>query len=174
MIPESILKKEKVSAKGDVTVNGNLKGLYGKGKMPLATLKIEINDASAQYAQLPYGIDELKANFFGQIDLMRQSPVLYLDLKIFHFKGAYTDILADAKVNESIRRSRYRVSYPIYDRPNGIGTNIPFTSWCEYRREIKCRHECALPFVIYQKERHRTNSGQRKNKYEQIGFTRQK
>ena len=50
MIPESILKKEKVSAKGDVTVNGNLKGLYGKGKMPLATLKIEINDASAQYA----------------------------------------------------------------------------------------------------------------------------
>lgn len=54
MIPESILKKEKVSAKGDVTVNGNLKGLYGKGKMPLATLKIEINDASAQYAQLPY------------------------------------------------------------------------------------------------------------------------
>ncbi len=99
MIPESILKKEKVSAKGDVTVNGNLKGLYGKGKMPLATLKIEINDASAQYAQLPYGIDELKANFFGQIDLMRQSPS-YLDLKIFHFKGAYTDILADAKVND--------------------------------------------------------------------------
>ena len=99
MIPESILKKEKVSAKGDVTVNGNLKGLYGKGKMPLATLKIEINDASAQYAQLPYGIDELKANFFGQIDLMRQSPS-YLDLKIFHFKGAHTDILADAKVND--------------------------------------------------------------------------
>lgn len=67
--------------------------------MPLATLKIEINDASAQYAQLPYGIDELKANFFGQIDLMRQSPS-YLDLKIFHFKGAHTDILADAKVND--------------------------------------------------------------------------
>ena len=36
--------------------------------MPLATLNIEINEASAQYAQLPYGLDELKANFFGQID----------------------------------------------------------------------------------------------------------
>ena len=30
---------------------------------------------------------------------MRQSPS-YLDLKIFHFKGAHTDILADAKVND--------------------------------------------------------------------------
>lgn len=97
MIPESVLKKEKVKAQGDVAMNGIVKGMYGKDKMPVVTLKIAINDASAKYDRMPYGVDELKADFFGQVDLMRESPS-YLDLKIFHFKGAHTDILADAKV----------------------------------------------------------------------------
>ncbi len=97
MIPESVLKKEKVKAQGDVVMNGTVKGLYGKDKMPTVTLKVEINDASAKYDRMPYGVDEFKADFFGQVDLMRESPS-YLDLKIFHFKGAHTDILADAKV----------------------------------------------------------------------------
>ena len=99
MIPESILKKEDVSAKGEVTVNGTLKGLYGKNKMPLATLKVDINEASAQYAGMPYGIDEISADFFGQVDLMKQDSS-YADLKIFRFRGAHTDILADARIDD--------------------------------------------------------------------------
>ena len=99
MIPKSILKKEEVSAQGDVSVNGILKGPYGKDKLPMVTLKVEITDAAAKYDRLPYGIDKLNADFFGQIDLMKQAPS-YLDLKIFQFKGAHTDILADAKVTD--------------------------------------------------------------------------
>ena len=98
MIPESILKKTKVFAKGEVTFKGKLKGTYGKQKLPLATLDIKIKDASARYAGLPYGIDKLDADFFGQIDLMRNKPS-YLNLKIFHFEGANTSILADMKVD---------------------------------------------------------------------------
>ena len=99
MIPESVVKKEEVSAQGDVTLNGIVKGLYGKDKLPMVTLKVVIDKASAKYAHLPYGIDEFKADFFGQIDMTKQQPS-YLDLKIFHFKGAHTNILADAKVTD--------------------------------------------------------------------------
>lgn len=97
MIPESILKKESVKAGGEVLVEGTLKGLYGKHKMPLTTIKIQMNNVTAKYDRLPYGVENFKADFYGQIDLMRQHPS-YADLKILQFKGAHTDILADAKI----------------------------------------------------------------------------
>jgi len=97
MIPESVVKKSKVSAKGEVMVNGTVKGLYGDKLIPAASLKIQIKDASAKYSGLDYGIDHLTADFDAYIDLMRNKQS-YLNLKILHFKGAHTDILADAKV----------------------------------------------------------------------------
>ena len=99
LIPQSILKKGAVDAAGKVQVDGTLKGLYGKGHMPLATLKVNVNQASAHYEGMPYGIDEITADFTGQVDLMKQQPS-YADLKIFHFKGAQTDILADARIDD--------------------------------------------------------------------------
>ncbi len=99
LIPASVLKRGEVNAQGEVTVNGTLKGLYGKKRMPLATLKVGINQASAQYKGMPYGIDEISADFFGQVDLMKKEPS-YADLKIFRFRGAHTDILADARIDD--------------------------------------------------------------------------
>ena len=98
MIPESILKKSQVTAKGEVSVKGTLKGLYGENKIPAASLKIQIKDASAKYAGLAYGIDHLSADFDAYIDLMRNKQS-YFNLQIFRFKGAHTDILADARIN---------------------------------------------------------------------------
>lgn len=99
MIPESVLKKESVKAGGEVLVEGTLKGLYGQRKMPLATIKIQMNDVTAKYDRLPYGVENFKADFYGQVDLMKQHPS-YADLKILQFKGAHTDILADAKITD--------------------------------------------------------------------------
>lgn len=99
MIPESIVKKAKFSAKGDVEIQGTLKGIYGNEKIPAMSLKIQIKDASAKYDDLPYGIDDLRADFEAYVDLMRNEPS-YLNLKIFRFKGAYTDVLADGKVED--------------------------------------------------------------------------
>lgn len=67
--------------------------------MPAVSLKIGIKEASAQYKGLPYGIDEVTADFDAYVDLMRHQPS-YLNLKIFHFKGAHTEVLADAKVDD--------------------------------------------------------------------------
>ena len=99
MIPKSYVKESKVSAKGEVTVSGRVRGVYGDKKLPAVSLKIGIKEASAQYKGLPYGIDEVTADFDAYVDLMRHQPS-YLNLKIFHFKGAHTEVLADAKVDD--------------------------------------------------------------------------
>ena len=99
MIPKSYVKDTKVSAKGEVTVSGRVRGVYGDKKLPAVSLKIGIKEASAQYRGLPYGIDEVTADFDAYVDLMRHQPS-YLNLKIFHFKGAHTEVLADAKVDD--------------------------------------------------------------------------
>ena len=99
MIPKSYVKDSKVSAKGEVTVSGRVRGVYGAKKLPAVSLKIGIKEASAQYKGLPYGIDEVTADFDAYVDLMRHQPS-YLNLKIFHFKGAHTEVLADAKVDD--------------------------------------------------------------------------
>lgn len=74
MIPESVLKRQELTAKGEVTLEGTLKGFYGKQQMPEATLHMSINQASAKYADLPYGIDDLTAEFSGYVDFMRHKP----------------------------------------------------------------------------------------------------
>ena len=99
MITKSYVKDTKVSAKGEVTVSGRVRGVYGDKKLPAVSLKIGIKEASAQYKGLPYGIDEVTADFDAYVDLMRHQPS-YLNLKIFHFKGAHTEVLADAKVDD--------------------------------------------------------------------------
>ena len=99
MIPKAYVKDSKVSAKGEVTVSGRGRGVYGDKKLPAVSLKIGIKEASAQYKGLPYGIDEVTADFDAYVDLMRHQPS-YLNLKIFHFKGAHTEVLADAKVDD--------------------------------------------------------------------------
>ncbi len=99
MIPESIFKDNKVSASGSVKVEGNVKGTYGEDKIPTVTLCIQIEDASAKYKGLPYGIDHLSADLDAFIDMSKEQPS-HIDLKIFRLEGMKTSILATAKVEE--------------------------------------------------------------------------
>lgn len=99
MIPERVLKRESMTAKGEVMMQGEIKGWYGKKQMPAVTLNARIKDASAKYDKLPYGIDNLSADFKAFVDLTRRKPS-HADLKIFRFRGAHTEILADAKVED--------------------------------------------------------------------------
>lgn len=96
MIPEAYVKRGQISAKGEVKVDGTLEGNYGNKQLPAVSLNI---NASARYEGLPYGIDNFTADFESYIDLMRRNPS-FLNLKILHFEGAHTKILADAKVED--------------------------------------------------------------------------
>ena len=96
MIPPSIIKEQKLTATGDVRLNGQIRGAYGRDSLPLVTLDAAIEGASAQYAGSPYKIDTLAARLKGQVDPSRREAS-YCDLEIFRFRGAQTDILARAK-----------------------------------------------------------------------------
>ncbi len=97
MIPPSILAKSDVDAEGEVSLGGRLTGLYGKGKMPEASLKIRIKNGSAHYAGMPYGIDTLTADFDAFVDMSKRKDS-YADLKIFRLKAMDVDVLASCKV----------------------------------------------------------------------------
>ncbi len=99
MIPESVLKRGEVEAAGRVEIGGTVHGYYGRRSVPLITLQAEIEEASARYAGMPYGIDRLDARLEGQVDLMRGEPS-YCNLEIFRFQGAHTDVLADASIRD--------------------------------------------------------------------------
>ena len=68
MIPEAYVKRGQISAKGEVKVDGTLEGNYGNKQLPAVSLNIKINDASARYEGLPYGIDNFTADFESYID----------------------------------------------------------------------------------------------------------
>lgn len=99
LIPESVVKSSDIQAKGSVLLEGTVKGEYGDAVMPVISLKMKVDDASAHYKGLPYGIDYLVADFDALLDFKTKGDS-YVDLKIFNMKGMNTDILADAKVTD--------------------------------------------------------------------------
>lgn len=99
LIPESVVRHQDLTADGTVMLEGAVRGVYGNGLMPTVSLCMKIEDASAHYEGLPYGIDSLEADFDAFVDLAREQES-YLDLKIFKLHGNDIDVLADAKVTE--------------------------------------------------------------------------
>lgn len=99
LIPKAYVKDNKVTAQGEVNINGTVKGSYGEQKLPAVSLNVSIKKASAQYKGLPYGIDTFTTELDAYVDLMRVQPS-FLNLKILHFKGTHTEIQADAKVED--------------------------------------------------------------------------
>ena len=99
LIPESVVRHQDLTADGSVMLEGTVTGAYGKELMPAVSLCLKIDDASAHYKGLPYGIDHLQADFDAFVDLMREQES-YLDLKIFKLQGNDIDVLADARVTE--------------------------------------------------------------------------
>lgn len=144
MIPKSYVKDSKVSAKGEVTVSGRVRGVYGDKKLPAVSLKIGIKEASAQYKGLPYGIDEVTADFDAYVDLMRHQPS-YLNLKIFHFKGAHTEVLADAKVDDLLDdplitfHTKSTVDLDALAKTFPLQESVAITGKLDADMEMKCR-----------------------------------
>ena len=144
MIPKSYVKDTKVSAKGEVTVSGRVRGVYGDKKLPAVSLKIGIKEASAQYKGLPYGIDEVTADFDAYVDLMRHQPS-YLNLKIFHFKGAHTEVLADAKVDDLLDdplitfHTKSTVDLDALAKTFPLQESVAITGKLDADMEMKCR-----------------------------------
>lgn len=53
---------EKVTAKGRTNFEGFVKGIYNESSMPGYHVKMEVNDASFKYSDLPMGIEKIRFN----------------------------------------------------------------------------------------------------------------
>ena len=98
MIPEIYVKRGKVKASGDVKFSGTVKGKYGNGHLPEATLGLDIEDVKIHYDGFPYGINNFSTSLNAYVDLMRRKPS-YVKWNIMKLKGAKTDVVSDIRID---------------------------------------------------------------------------
>lgn len=92
LVPETILKKtEQAEVRGEVTCQGEIRGIYGKQKMPLITSEFAVRNGYIAYAGMPASIDTLDMDFSVSVDLQKEQES-YADLRHFRMKGGGTDI----------------------------------------------------------------------------------
>lgn len=102
LIPKSLVNEAvDVKAKGAVNVNGTLKGVYGANKLPVFDATFRIENASAQYKGMPYGIDQLDLNLVTHLDFENKQES-YVKLNKFHFAGASSKIDCNATVSNPL------------------------------------------------------------------------
>ena len=125
MIPESIVKKGDFEAEGKVEMGCRLSGVYGNGKMPEATLKMKVTNGSAHYADMPYGIDTLTADFDAFVDLSKKKES-FADLKIFRLKAMDVDVFASCRVDNLLDDPTATLSTTTNLDMNTLKKIIPF------------------------------------------------
>lgn len=98
LVPDTILKKtERVDVRGEVTCEGEIKGIYGKQNIPLITSEFSIKDGFIAYPGMPARIDTLSVDFKAFIDLQKEQES-YINLRRFCMKGGGTDIDLEGNV----------------------------------------------------------------------------
>ncbi|MCM1041875.1 MAG: AsmA family protein [Bacteroides sp.] len=125
MIPESVVKKTDFDAEGKVEMGCRLRGVYGNGKMPEATLKLKVTNGSAHYAGMPYGIDTLTAHFDAFVDLGKKKAS-YADLKIFRLKAMDVDVFASCRVDNLLTDPKATLTTTTDLDMNTLKKIIPF------------------------------------------------
>ena len=125
MIPESIVEKTDLDAEGKVEMRCHLQGVYGNGKMPEADIKIKVTDGSAHYADMPYGIDTLTAEFEGFVDLSKKKES-FADLKIFRLKAMDADIFASCRADHLLDNPHVKLTTSTHIDLNTLKKIIPF------------------------------------------------
>lgn len=99
LIPESFIDKEIDVKSGDISASGSIVGLLNDKNIPVLTFNASIGDVQAKYEGMPYGIEDLTAEFNAMIDTKKPKKC-YANIDIFHFKGGKSEIKATAKVKE--------------------------------------------------------------------------
>ena len=98
LIPTSIVKEAAdLKANGEVTMQGALKGVYGKNKLPALTVSLKVKDGAAKYGSMPVGIDKLDVDMDAYLDVNNKEKS-FINLSRFVFKGGASAISCSTKI----------------------------------------------------------------------------
>lgn len=108
LVPDTILKKtDQVDVRGEVTCQGEIRGLYGKQNIPLVTSEFSIRNGYIAYPGMPAKIDTLEMDFNALVDLQKEQAS-FLQLRHFCMKGGGTDIDLEGNVEQLLTAPRVR------------------------------------------------------------------
>ncbi|MBQ4279998.1 MAG: AsmA family protein [Rikenellaceae bacterium] len=108
LLPETLVDKDrKVTARGSASLEGRIDGTYGPGQFPAITGRLRVDEASARYGGMPWGIDRLTADIALFVDLMKQRES-YADIARFHFEGGATVIDLTGRADRLLSAPRFR------------------------------------------------------------------
>lgn len=108
LVPDAILKKnEQVNVRGEVSCQGEIRGVYGKQNIPLITSEFIIREGYIAYPGMPAKIDTLEMDFYALVDLQKEQPS-FIKLRHFCMKGGGTDIDLEGSVEQLLTAPRIK------------------------------------------------------------------
>lgn len=115
LIPLSLIQEgHKLKTKGEVNLQTTIKGTYSSSQMPIINGKLTINNASAKYNSMKWGIDKVYTDIDMYIDLMNAKKsyvdINNLDISVadsssLKLKARITDILQDPYITFDIKNN---------------------------------------------------------------------
>ena len=112
LIPPAFIQQEaRIKTGGEVLLTARLAGTYGPESQPELWTRLKIDDASARYGDMKWGIDRVTADLDAYVDLMRkqtsylnikQLDVTVADSSSLSLTGEVTDLLRDPAVSFDI------------------------------------------------------------------------
>lgn len=108
LVPEAFLDKSNdIDVRGDVLCRGEIKGVYGKKRVPLITSELKIQNGYIAYKGMPSHIDTLEVNIQTLVDFQKQQTSFFYINKLY-VKGTGVNIDIEASVNDLLSNPRIK------------------------------------------------------------------
>ncbi len=136
LIPTSIVNEAvDMKANGAVEVNGTLKGIYGSNRLPVFDAIAKIDNASAQYKGMAYGIDRLDLDLQTHINFEEQENS-YVQLHNFRFEGASSTLICNGEVVNPIGNPRINMKVDANIDFDNLAKTFPLEEGVELKGKV--------------------------------------
>ncbi|MFD1315504.1 hypothetical protein [Namhaeicola litoreus] len=110
LLPPSVINKKSIpSSKGEVNLDGNIKGAYGKNSLPTVNAALNIKNGELAYKEMPNKIDELEAEMTLFIDPTKEE-ISFVKIENCKIIGNNTAIKIDANVSDLLDNTRFNAN----------------------------------------------------------------
>ncbi len=139
LIPTSIVNEAvDLKANGAVAINGTLKGVYGSNRLPVFDAVAKIENASAHYKGMPYGIDRLDLDLHTRINFEDQADA-YIKLNNFRFAGASSVLTCSGEVKNPISNPRVDLKIDANIDFDNLAKTFPLEEGVELKGKVETK-----------------------------------